>query len=408
MKNLLTEWGDKYSQFLINKGGYDLSIIEKIKQVETITKAISVSFISETLYSHKNKNPQSNWFSLLLEDENQDKAFYRLFEIQKLLIFFNTLTEKEQSHFKQHLGDSKNLPNYLFELETHYILRNLSFETSFFKYYDKEGNKKPLDIYLEDEGDCFLIECTKIHNQRFQNLMNFFLEIFQYVIKWLNDTNSQKKNRKIHFESMFRAFIGIKNEKIEAKRYHILKEQFIKIFEKYHYEISNTTSNTILYPAPVNENDFDMFIENALMKTNENIAEIGSNYAFWFTVHGEFIRYPEHFFQIHQTGDFHFTTVLPLIIEKIKYKINQHKTIKELKKIIFVEIEDTNTFRDGLTFQFDANDFKHKKIKDLSIKYSITIVFLIKRFKSTGLEKEFVVLGAENLKKNIQTKLNSL
>lgn len=406
MKNLLTEWRDKYINTLIKVDTYSSETIEKIKLLDTLVVDISESFIPEELYLIK--NGQINWLSMLLKDPNQEKAFYRLVEIQKLIFFFNTLNIKEQASFKKHLGDYKNLPNYLFELETHLILRDLSLNTSFFEYYEKEGNKKPLDIYMEDEGVGFLVECTKIHNKRFQNIMNFFLEIFQYVMQWLNDTNSQKKNRKIYIESMFRSFIGIKNEKINEKKYHTIKEQFVKIFEKYHYEIANVKANTILYPQPINEKDFDMFIENALIKTSEDIAQIGKDYAFWFTLHGEYIRYPEHYFQIHQTGDFHFSNTLPLIIEKIKYKIDQHKTVYELQKTIFVEIEDTNTFVDSLTFQLNANDFKHKKLQELAEKYNVVIIFLIKRFKKMGFEKEFVVLGTERLKENIKLKLNSL
>ena len=393
--NILKEWHEKYLTHLINKNDTTLDKVEeRVLKIDEIIDKIENSLLPKSLYTFKSRSLR-NWFTDIFLDINFDQVFTRLYDIATILLFIESLNNEEKNHIKDfYFKDEKQLPNYFFEIQTHYKLRSSGLHTDFLKsYVDSKGNSRPIDVFFEHNKVGYLGECLKVHNNQFLKTINLFKDVATFTQNYWADKNK----RNIRIDSFFRAFIGIKSAKIEEKRILFIFDEFKKIFNKYHSGIMNSKDNIIELPNLIDENDFYIMIEMPMLKTEKQVSELSNDFLIWITVHGEYLKYPSTFFNINQKAGMTFKHLLPVIIDKIRRKIEQHKSQQEFKKIIFIEIEDTSLFFDGLTFALDKSHLNHYRIKELANKYGITIVFSIKRLQNDSILKEVVVIESDNI-----------
>jgi len=175
MRNILTEWKKEAdimsSGILINTPFYN-DDIDRI--YNTLVEYFKLEYFEITPES------KSNWLYFLLATPKSKSCIINLFEIVKIIEKIKTFPKSRRRKIRTILHEPNQLREAFFEV---YI--QLVFE---FNKYSVSSNKsdkgKPLDLVLYDNGNEYLIECTKLympHNERMLVLFNVLSKVMEII-----------------------------------------------------------------------------------------------------------------------------------------------------------------------------------------------------------------------------------
>lgn len=380
--NFLDDWYSSLQQFkwknaLINDPHF--------RNLERIKNELA-DFLPESDLTASLQQNHDNWLLHILFDK-QPNSIFILNEVAELLKYYKSIPGNEAYNLRSQNGriNYKGLPEKLFEIHVHYLLRSVGLNPEIGHSYVVALNTKEIDILMKFGGREFNVEVTKYYDAFSEELLSLTTDII-----W----NLQRisKKRTLTLDEIFSGYIGFKkrDDTIIKKN----KQLFYDGTKSFIHGYRSAKNETITHPAKKETDQFIFHIEPTFTNNYE-------------TKYDRLLANLPGFIKFRIAADLQTNTYIANIsastkssiedgnrrlITKIKEKLMQHKYYQG-HLIIFVAIEQIfSSFNNNRAIPIQQKDVDAPAIHKV-IQGKASVVLLFKELKMNGISYQKMILG---------------
>lgn len=381
-RDTLAEWKQNVSALKFKLGRPTEKVFADALHTEKVLRA----FFNKSDYTLTPQGAKEDNYLIYLLANVKPTEIRLLNEMAELIEYAEQKGLTDKLKGKNKLVNHEGLSKILFEIYVDKYLSNCSLATRPDAHYtDSKGQVKPLDNYVEFDGQSYLVECFRFSDSEALSLLRISEKLMRVLTKG-----------KIHIEQMFIGHIGFKTTRNLSQTIDNARNQIEAAFERYLacYE-SNNPAGVIMPPMQSTE-DYDLDINHYYMgPTHEEQWETKKyNTLITFAAKPKLTTINHSSLSITGKRIKSVASVNRKLYEKIRTKRKQHQDFQN-NKIYFIEIDMTfsHSPNNPILMPIDSDKIDYEPYKEL-VKQDpkVIIVFVFKKATDKDIERNIQIL----------------